>query len=463
MGLFDYSGQYGDLLNQRQRKQAVSRGLLDFGANMLAAGGPSTTPSSFGADVGRAIGPGMQAYDASAQGAIQSDMLRQKMADDQAARAVAAKQSQARQALQNHFTFGSGTPGGRAMMSQGAPSGAMPRGPIDRNAVTGLLFGAGETKGAIDYATAAPPQAKTIKLAVPGQPDMVQTFVLNRDGTPGAKIGGPESKWQPRAPDKTLVKVPDKNSITGFTYVPRAQATNMPAPAGSSLDITLPDGTKVRSGTNRNFTETGDQPRSVQAIEEEIEGLRDTYANVSMFKDQFRPEWQTIGSRVGTAWTGARAKWGAVIPGIDANIDPAARQELVEFAAYRRNAIGGLNDYIKEITGAQMSEAEAKRITKAFPDVGEGIFDGDDPVSFESKMNEVMVNLELAMARKTHSLREGLDWKGISLPRMRVILREQSQKIRRRLRRENSEATEEEIDTMGRDEFQTRFFGGGAA
>ena len=339
--------------------------------------------------------------------------------------------------------------------------GQLGQGPAPTNRqIGGMLADAGDTKSAVDVLTATPPAAKTVEMGVGN--GMKQRAILNPDGTT-TPIGQPYSAFAPPQPDRTLVKVPDRTSPTGFRYAPRSEAMNMPAPAGQSLDITLPDGTRVTSGANRNFTETGDQPRSIQAIEQEIEGIRDTYANVAMFKDQFRPEWQTVESRLGLAWTGGRAKWGSIIPGMDANIDPAARQELVEFAAFRRNAIGGLNDYIKEITGAQMSEAEAKRITAAFPKVGEGVFDGDDPVTFESKMNEVMVNLELAMARKTHSLREGLDWKKISLPRMRVILREQAEEIRRRLRRENPTAEDAEIDTMGREEFQRRFFGGGAA
>jgi hypothetical protein len=64
--------------------------------------------------------------------------------------------------------------------------------------------------------------------------------------------------------------------------------------------------------------------------------------------------------------------------------------------------------YIKRITGAQMSEAEAERIKLAMPDIGQGFFDGDGPTKFQSKMKNAMEKIKLAEARYQMYLSQGL-------------------------------------------------------
>lgn len=55
-----------------------------------------------------------------------------------------------------------------------------------------------------------------------------------------------------------------------------------------------------------------------------------------------------------------------------------------------------------------MSELEAKRLRKAVPDPGEGIFDGDDPVTFEANMNATILDLERYAARLHYAQKTGI-------------------------------------------------------
>ena len=73
-------------------------------------------------------------------------------------------------------------------------------------------------------------------------------------------------------------------------------------------------------------------------------------------------------------------------------------------------ALDNINRYIKELTGAQMSEAEAKRLRQGLPDPGDDPFSGDSPSGFRKKMKDKNEMMKLAMIRYTY-LRSG-KWHG---------------------------------------------------
>src|SRR5690606_19003545 len=95
---------------------------------------------------------------------------------------------------------------------------------------------------------------------------------------------------------------------------------------------------------------------------------------------------------------------------------------------YRQEAFQNINRYIKEITGAQMSEAEANRLRKAVPDP-----DKDGPTAFQSKLDTAMVQAEQSTARHNCLLRRGFQGKpwesGVSLDRMQGIITDRGRQI----------------------------------
>jgi hypothetical protein len=82
---------------------------------------------------------------------------------------------------------------------------------------------------------------------------------------------------------------------------------------------------------------------------------------------------------------------------------------LTEYSDFRRNSLNNINLFIKEITGAQMSEREADRIRQAMPDPGEGLLDGDSSTQFESKWSSTMYSLRMIMARNIRLRKNGFD------------------------------------------------------
>jgi hypothetical protein len=84
------------------------------------------------------------------------------------------------------------------------------------------------------------------------------------------------------------------------------------------------------------------------------------------------------------------------------------KKMLVGFKKWQRKSIENINLYIKELTGAQMSAKEADRLRLAQPDPGEQFWQGDDPVTFKAKMDDVVITTRAAVARYQYYLSQGL-------------------------------------------------------
>ena len=131
---------------------------------------------------------------------------------------------------------------------------------------------------------------------------------------------------------------------------------------------------------------------------------------------------------IGPKFQAARTSWAEKFEGVPlisavlGDVSPEDRQQLEDFSTFKAEALGNLNLYIKEITGAAMSQAEAERIMQAVPNPGQGLFDGDSPTQFLAKYNRVLRELKTARARAQYTLKNGNDWDSISLGDMKEIL-----------------------------------------
>jgi hypothetical protein len=153
--------------------------------------------------------------------------------------------------------------------------------------------------------------------------------------------------------------------------------------------------------TMRTEVPTGSMTvKSKGDLESKITATKEQFNRVKAIAAEFKPEYQEIGSRLGAAWTGIKAKLGEGVPKEDAKF-------LTDFKQYQRKATENINLYIKEITGAQMSEKEADRLRLAQPDPGEKWYTGDDPITFKAKMDDVLKFSRAATARYEYYLSKG--------------------------------------------------------
>ena len=143
------------------------------------------------------------------------------------------------------------------------------------------------------------------------------------------------------------------------------------------------------------------QKKTAADIESKIVGGKEQLARMQAIYSEYKPEYQELGTRFKAAWTGTKAFLGMDVPQED-------RIKLTEFKSYQRKAIENINLYIKELTGAQMSEKEADRLRLAQPDPGEKWYSGDDPITFKSKMDDVLKMTRAAVARWEYYRNQGI-------------------------------------------------------
>jgi hypothetical protein len=138
------------------------------------------------------------------------------------------------------------------------------------------------------------------------------------------------------------------------------------------------------------------------AIEEKLLGGKEQLARMTQISAEFKPEYQEIGTRLGTAWTSIKSRLGKGVSDEDAKL-------LTDFRKFQRKAQENINLYIKELTGAQMSEAEASRLKLAQPDPGAKWWQGDDPITFKANIDDVLRSTRAAIARYEYYKAKGLD------------------------------------------------------
>jgi hypothetical protein len=132
--------------------------------------------------------------------------------------------------------------------------------------------------------------------------------------------------------------------------------------------------------------------KSIAKIEGKVIDGSEQLARMNAIYSEYKPEYQEVGTRFKAAWTGTKAFLG--IP-----VEEKDRLLLIDFSKFRRKAIENINLYIKELTGAQMSEKEADRLRLAQPDPGENWYKGDDPITFKAKMDDVVKTTRASVAR----------------------------------------------------------------
>jgi hypothetical protein len=78
-GLVGSPDTYGGLLDETQARNAQNAGMMNFGASLLAAGGPSREPTSLGQALGMAMLQGQKATQQYGQGQLQSLLLKKQL------------------------------------------------------------------------------------------------------------------------------------------------------------------------------------------------------------------------------------------------------------------------------------------------------------------------------------------------------------------------------------------------
>lgn len=213
-------------------------------------------------------------------------------------------------------------------------------------------------------------------------------------GSPAAN-GAQSGPQQPTAPEQDMVQTP--NGLMSRDEARRFGNTLLMHPRTSAI------GKEFLDAARDDNAPPGFTKPTNNALQEKQFNAIEQLARLRSIKQSWKPEYQQIEKRLGFQWNALLDKFGPTRK----SLTPQQRQELAAYSASRAEAIGNLNLYIKEITGAAMAIPEAERIKKAQPNPGEGIFDGDSPVEFDSKMQKNIRMTEMAIARYNYLTKNG--------------------------------------------------------
>lgn len=152
-------------------------------------------------------------------------------------------------------------------------------------------------------------------------------------------------------------------------------------------------------------------------------------ARLLTIKGLFKPEYQQFDTKFGMGWRALVDKIG-----MGAKLAPEDQKMLEGYTAYRAEAYDNLNQYVKEITGAAMTNAEAERIMKAIPNPGENWWDGDGPTQFKGKLDQAIRKTQMAIARYEYAKRAGKPWQSIPLTQLPDIIDKRGSEIEGKLK-----------------------------
>lgn len=177
----------------------------------------------------------------------------------------------------------------------------------------------------------------------------------------------------------------------------------------------------VNTGTPLTLGKAGENK-----VDEELINNTSKITRLNDINRTFKPEFLQIGNRAKMALNSAKLKVGG-------QIDPKDQKQMSEFANWKRTSITNLNQTIKDLTGAAMGVQEADRIIASLPNPGQGLTDGDDAVSFQSKLNGAIKEVKNAIARGAYIKRNGMSINDVPLERMPTLMNERASSIEREL------------------------------
>lgn len=186
---------------------------------------------------------------------------------------------------------------------------------------------------------------------------------------------------------------------------------------GDGLNVTLPDGTVISSGGGSQAI-----PKPVQNdLGQKVVDFQAGLDRLRQVQSQFRREYLTLAGRGKALLSKGKEMLGGELSEEDSKY-------LTDFSQFKGSTLDNLNRYIKEITGAAMSQSEAKRIQAGMPSMD------DAPTEFEAKMDNTMRLLSRAQARAYYTLQNGLTVDKVALNDIDGIIQQRGEQLEKQIK-----------------------------
>jgi len=129
-------------------------------------------------------------------------------------------------------------------------------------------------------------------------------------------------------------------------------------------------------------------------VQKQMVLLDDSSSSLQNIAGTFKPEFLEWGTQIKNWGRGIASKAGVLPEG--------EKNALAEFTNFKTSTLKNLNEEIKRITGAALSESEAERIIASLPNMD------DDPVAFKAKLDASIADIQAKIKRKYGLLSSGV-------------------------------------------------------
>lgn len=245
----------------------------------------------------------------------------------------------------------------------------------------------------------------------------------------------------------------DLDQFEADTARMNAETTRQKAVQGSNgISLMTPDGSVVQIGgaPGASLGVKGKNDLDTRRI-----NTADQLQRINQIQATYDAKFLKSGNRFENLLISLKDK--GILPG---DTSPEEQASLQEFAEFRLTAFNNLNQTLREMSGAAITPQEAERLTKALPDPGKGVFDGDSPAQFKAKLDKVTEQLRLAMARYNYASATGqVDGASniVSLDGMKEFMNARGAEIETQLRAQYPDASDEQIRATVRTQIKARF------
>lgn len=301
--------------------------------------------------------------------------------------------------------------------------------------------------GEFQQPQSGPPAALSPSPSQPGPRLIPQSFDGGQQGDPNLiNVQQPvPSQIQAQAQPPKMVQTPmgampeDKAKRLGF-----ALALAGKGDAGKMMAESNPDAIGKEGGN---------------LIDKNSIGQFDAIGRLESMASEYDPKLQTKQARLGQWFNQQLAGWGA--------LPPQKQAELSQFVQQRAAAINNFNLRLKEASGTAVSAQEFERNQAELPNPGTGIangvFDGDDPVTYAAKMRKGISLLKMGMARnlylKNQGFRGSIDdaAKVIPVEQMPGVINKRGDELEQQLLQANPKADRTSLDRAVKDALKKEF------
>lgn len=311
----------------------------------------------------------------------------------------------------------------------------------------------GQRQGAPQSGGGQPAPRQYQPMPPTGGPRIQPQSSVGPDVMPGGVTLANDPGAEPTAPTEAppMAEQPQQRMIDVPMFGLRTEKQALDLAAQLTLDPkTAAFGRMISDMVGPQSNPAGLQKPTVNAIEERQMNAVEKLSRLEDIEKAFDPKFLTApeqAKQIGMSWVA----W------LTGKLPPEQEKSRREYVTWQRRTIANVNATIKEITGAAMSEAEAKRIRMQEADLR------NDPIQFKTQLDDALRDTRLALARMHILKREGFQGaaeeaaKRLSLSDVEGRMEQRFVEIQKQIRQENPNMTPQEMRSRVRMQLRTEF------